>query len=103
MLTVGGADCHALRCAFLHSGHVRFSGNSAKAAIFERVIFTSGQVGSAWATRTHPSTVKPVLQYSIEDLCQEMTTAARVWYRSRKGDQRVMQAVRGLLSLTAVR
>jgi hypothetical protein len=43
ILAVSGADCYALRCAYLHSGSDEFSGSSALAALFERVQFTVGQ------------------------------------------------------------
>jgi len=45
MLAVSGADCYALRCAFLHSGSEEFSGAAALAALFDHSVHNRSSRG----------------------------------------------------------
>jgi hypothetical protein len=100
MLSVSGADCYALRCAYLHSGHDEFSGTSAYLAPFERIEFTLGQVGGGWVSRALPPAApgaKQTARIPLETFCRDMATSADAWRRTRESDARVVQAIAGLM------
>lgn len=100
MLAVSGADCYALRCAYLHSGSEEFSGPSAVAALFERIQFTIGQVEGVWKSQALPPaalSAKQTARIPIETFCRDMAASADAWRRAHENDARVVEAIAGLM------
>jgi hypothetical protein len=102
MVVLSGADCYALRCAYLHSGLDEFSGPAARSAIFNRVEFTSGTVGGVWDSRAIPAGAGHKARIPHEMLCRDMTRSAEGWRRARADDSRVAEAIAGLMRIQEV-
>jgi hypothetical protein len=99
-LSISGADCYALRCAYLHNGQDEFSGPSADLAPFERIEFTLGQVGGVWvsqALQPVESGAKQTARIPVETFRQSMAISADAWRRARENDPRVAAAIAGLM------
>lgn len=99
MLTVSGADCYALRCAYLHNGSDEFSGPAARRATFNRIQFTVGQVGGGWAANAIPFGAGLLARIPHETFCRDMVGSAEGWRRQRAQDPRITQAIAGLMPL----
>jgi hypothetical protein len=99
MVTVSGADCYALRCAYLHNGTDEFRGPAARLAIFNRIEFTFGQAGGGWLSNAIPSDGGQMVRTPHETFCRDMIGAAEGWRRTRITDPRVTEAIAGLMSL----
>lgn len=100
MLAVSGADCYALRCAYLHNGSEEFSGPAAVAALFERIHFTIGQVEGVWKSQALPAEAlgaKQTARIPVETFCRDMATSVDAWCRAHDSDERVAEAIAGLM------
>jgi hypothetical protein len=102
MVTVSGADCYALRCAFLHNGGDEFSGPAARYATFNRTEFTVGQIGGGWAANAIPVGAGQMARIPHETFCRDMVSSAEGWRRARSDDPRVAEAIAGLMRLRPV-
>jgi hypothetical protein len=101
MVTVSGADCYALRCAYLHNGLDEFSGSAARRATFNRIEFTVGQVGGGWVARAVPAGAGQKARIPHETFCRDMAGSAEGWRRFRCADARVTEAIAGLMQIRA--
>lgn len=108
ILPIRGAECYALRCAYLHNGSGSFRGSSAKRAeTFNAIELTIGQSGGGWLSRAIPAP-RPNLAAPMrgriphETFCRDMSSAAWGWWMHRKENPAVVQAVGSLLKLTPV-
>lgn len=99
MLTVSGADCYALRCAYLHNGVDEFSGPAARQATFNRITFTVGQVGGGWLARALPAGAGQMARIPHETFCRDMVGSAEGWRRARAENPRVTEAIAGLMRI----
>lgn len=102
MLVVSGADCYALRCAYLHGGSEEFSGPSAVAALFGRLQFTIGHVDGVWKSQALPPAApgaKQTARIPVESFCRDMATSADAWCRAHENDKRVAEAIAGLMRM----
>lgn len=96
ILTIDGANCWALRCAYLHNGVDDFSGTSAKKASFKRVQFTVGKVDGVWSSQAQSD---GTVRMPHETFCRDMVGAADGWQRKRQHDPAVAQALSELLEI----
>jgi hypothetical protein len=100
MVSISGADCYALRCAYLHSGQDEFSGPSEAHALFARVGFTIGEADGGWVSRALPPSMpggKQSARIPVETFCRDMATSADAWRRSRQCDPRVVEEIARLM------
>jgi hypothetical protein len=102
MVAVSGADCYALRCAYLHNGTDEFSGPAARHATFSRIEFTVGQVEGAWAANALRAGEVQIAQIPHEKFCRDMIGSAEGWRRARSEDRRVTEAIVGLMQMRIV-
>jgi hypothetical protein len=101
LVSVSGADCYALRCAYLHNGVDEFSGRAAQRALFNRIEFTAGQVGGVWISKAVPAGTGHKARIPHEMFCSDMAHSAEGWRRARAGDPRVTEAIAGLMRICA--
>jgi hypothetical protein len=99
MLTVCGADCYALQCAYLHSGSDEFSGPAARRATFNRIEFTFGQVEGGWVANAIRAGAGQMARIPHETFCRDMAGSAEGWRRARSEDPRVIEAIAGLMRI----
>lgn len=74
---LGGGDCYALRCAFLHEGGDDVSHHSAVQAL-ERFQFLAPRPG--WMIHMNQSNAK--LQLQVDVFCTDVVNAVRSWRAS---------------------
>lgn len=91
---LGGSDCYALRCAFLHEGVDDTSKQSAKRVIdkFHFIVAPKGRV-------IHCNMFKTKLQLQVNIFCEDIKQGVLAWLRDIAGDPNKMASAQSLLKI----
>lgn len=91
---LSGADCFALRCAFLHEGTSETTPKPQR--VLQRFRFTRPRADGSGGS--HMNMLNGVmLQLSVDIFCQDVCNAVRAWIESVKGDEVIQSRMQGTL------
>ena len=87
---LSGADCYALRCAFLHEGRDDITRQKAREVVSRFALSTTG---------SHRCMFDTVLLLNLQAFCGEICEGVRVWLEEYKDDMNVQNSLSELLQV----
>lgn len=91
---LGGNDCYALRCAYLHEGSDNTSLQKAKEAV-ERFHFIVAPKGCT----IHCNMIDTKLQLQVDIFCEDIKQSVIAWVRGIQSDTTKSEATKSLLRI----